>query len=82
MKDVNNSAFIDYFQKLYAHFDEDDIESCNDILNMLGELKRRGCVTELEYTHIKSRLAQQIHLNKYETINSTVENMTRDDTKS
>ena len=26
MKDINNSTLIDIFQKLYSHFDEDDIE--------------------------------------------------------
>ena len=50
---------IDLFQKLYSHFDEDDIELCNDILNLLEELKTRGCITEPEYTHIKSILARQ-----------------------
>ena len=74
-----DSKLIDSFQKLYSHFDEDDIELYNDILNLLEELKTRGCITEPEYTHIKSILARQIHLNMQETINSTVENMTRDD---
>ena len=78
-KKDQNSKLIDYFQKLYAHFDEDDVELCNDILNLLEELKTRGCITESEYTHIKSILGRQIHLNMQETINSTVENMTRDD---
>ena len=56
---------IDYFQKLYTHFDEDDVELCNDILNLLEALKTRGCVTEREYIHIKSILARQIHLNMH-----------------
>ena len=34
MKDINNSALINIFQKLYSHFDEDDVELCNDILNL------------------------------------------------
>ena len=78
-KKDQDSKLIDSFQKLYSHFDEDDVELCNDILNLLEALKTRGCVTKREYIHVKSRLAQQIHLNMYETINSTVENMTRDD---
>ena len=78
-KKEQDSMLIDSFQKLYSHFDEDDVELCNDILNLLKELKTRGCVTEQEYKHIESRLAQQIHLNMNETINSTVENMTQDD---
>ena len=78
-KKDQDSKLIDSFQKLYSHFDEDDVELCNDILNLLEELKTRGCITEPEYTHIKSILARQIHLNMQETINSTVENMTRDD---
>ena len=52
---------------------------CNDILQLLDVMKARGCVTEREYTRIKTLLAQQIQLNLYESINSTVENMTRDD---
>ena len=62
-----------------SHFDEDEVELCNYILNLLEELKTRGCITEPEYIHIKSILARQIHFNMHETINSTVENMTRDD---
>ena len=81
-KKEQDSMLVDYFQKFYSKFDEDDVELCNDILNLLKELKTRGCVTEQEYEHIKSRLDQQIHLNMYETINSTVENMTRDDIKT
>ena len=49
------------------------------ILNLLDALRIRGCVTDREYVHIKSLLSQQIRLNLYESINSTVENMTRDD---
>ena len=56
-KKDQDSKLIDYFQKLYAHFDEDDVELCNDILNLLEELKTRGCITEPEYIHIKSILA-------------------------
>ena len=69
----------DAFIKLYSNFDEDDLEMSNDILRLLDALKTRGCVTEREYIDIKSRLAQQMHLNLYESTNSTVENMTRDD---
>ena len=34
-----DSKLIDYFQKLYAHFEEDNLELCNDKLNLLKELK-------------------------------------------
>ena len=79
MKDINNSTLIDIFQKLYSHFDEDDIEFCNDILRLLEELKTRKCITDSEYTHIKNLLRQQIQINLYKSINSTVENMIQDD---
>ena len=78
-KENQDSLLIDAFHKLYSHFDEDDVEMCNDILQLLDALKVRGCVTDREYAHIKSLLSQQIRLNLYESINSTVENMTRDD---
>ena len=38
----------DAFIKLYSNFDEDDLEMSNDILQLLGTLKTRGCVTERE----------------------------------
>ena len=79
MKDINNSTLIDIFQKLYSHFDEDDIEFCNDILRLLEELKTRKCITDSEYTHIKNLLRQQIQINLYKSIDSTVENMIQDD---
>ena len=78
-KDKKDSELIDLFQKLYSHFDEDDIELCEDILNLLAVLREKGCVTEQEYRAIKSRLEKKIRLNLYESIDSTVENMTRDD---
>ena len=78
-KKGQDKILLDTFAKLYSHFDEDDVELCNDILNLLDVLKGRGCVTEREYIHIKSGLAEKIHLNLYESINSTVDNMTRDD---
>ena len=43
MKDINNSTLIDILQKLYSHFDEDDIEFCNDILRLLEELRTGKC---------------------------------------
>ena len=74
-----DSMLIDVFTKLYSHFDEDDVEMCNDILRLLDVLKARRCVTEREYVRIKSLLAQQMQLSLHESVNSTVENMTRDD---
>ena len=74
-----DSKLIDLFQKLYSNFDEDDIELCNDTLRLLEILKEKGCVTESEYLRVKSELAEKIQLNLYESINSTVKNMIRDD---
>ena len=51
----------------------------NDILKLLEALKIKGCVTEREYADIKSRLNRQMNLNLYESIDSTIENMTRED---
>ena len=51
----------------------------NDILKLLKALKIKGCVTEREYADIKSRLNRQMNLNLYESIDSTIENMTRED---
>ena len=75
-KDEKDSEIIYLFQKIYSQFDGDDVELCNDILNLLTVLKEKGCVTEQEYTAIKSRLEKKIRLNLYESIDSTVENMT------
>ena len=69
----------DAFVKLYSNFDENDVELCNDILELLNVLKQRGCVTERDYIHIKSGLNKKIRLNLYESINSTIDNITRDD---
>ena len=77
LADKKDSELIDLFHKLYSHFDEDDIELCE--LNLLAELRERKCVTEKEYGSIKSRLEKMKQLNLYESIDSTVENMTRDD---
>ena len=52
LADKKDSELIDLFQKLYSHFDEDDIELCEDILNLLAELRERKCVTEKEYGSI------------------------------
>ena len=82
-KDIKkqNSMLIDAFTKLYRHFDdlEDDVEMRKNILIILDALKTRGCITDREYTDIKSPLTERMHLKKYEIINSTIENKTRDD---
>ena len=51
----------------------------NDLLALLDMLKQKGCITENEYISAKSRLNEKVHLNLYGSINSTTENMTRDD---
>ena len=80
LADKTDSELIDLFHKLYSHFeDEDDNELCEDIFALLAELRERKCVTEKEYGLIKSRLEKMKQLNLYESIDSTVENMTRDD---
>ena len=82
-KDIKkqNSTLIDAFTKVYQHFDdyEDDVEMRKNILIVLDELKTRGCITDREYTEIKSPLAERMHSNLYEIINSTIENKTGDD---
>ena len=82
-KDIKkqNSMLIDAFTKLYRHFDdlEDDVEMRKNILIILDALKTRGCITDREYTDIKSPLTERMHSKKYEIINSTIENKTRDD---
>ena len=48
MKDINNSTLIDIFQKLYSHFDEDDIEISEQYSN------RRKVVFELvNYDYVR-----------------------------
>ena len=74
-----DSMLIDAFTKLYSHFDEDDVEMRDNILLILNALKTRGCITDREYTDIKSLLTQRMHLNLYESINSTIEKKTQDD---
>ena len=78
-KKKQDSLLTDFFNKLYLNFDENDVEMRNDILKLLDALKTRGCVTEREYEDIKSRLEQRMDLNLYESIDSTIENMTRED---
>ena len=78
-KEKQESLLTDVLNKLYSNFDEDDIEMRNDILKLLEALKIKGCVTEREYADIKSRLNRQMNLNLYESIDSTIENMTRED---
>ena len=78
-KKEQDNLLTDAFKKLYSNFNEDDVEMGDDILKLLDVLKTRGCVTKHEYEDIKSRLKQRMNLNLYESINSTVENMTRAD---
>ncbi len=78
-KEGEDNLLTDYFLKLYSNFDEDDVEMVNDLLDILKELKKRGCLTEKEYADIKSRVDRQVHLNLYETIDSTAENLIQDD---
>ena len=73
------SLLTDAFNKVYSSFDENDVEMRNDILKLLDALKTRGCVTKREYADIKSHLERRMHLNLYESIDSTIENMTQDD---
>ena len=72
------SLLTDVFNKVYSSFDENDVEMRNDILKLLDALKARGCVTKREYADIKSHLERRMHLNLYESIHSTIENMTKD----
>ena len=80
-KKKQDSQLADVFNKIYSCFDEDDVEMRNDILQLLDALKTRRCVTERGYTDIKSRLERRMHLNLYETIDSTIDNMIQDDKK-
>ena len=73
------SLLTDAFNKVYSSFDENDVEMRNDILKLLDALKARGCVKPREYADIKSHLERRMHLNLYESIHSTIENMTKDD---
>ena len=72
------SLLTDVFNKVYSSFDENDVEMRDDILKLLDALKTRGCVTKREYADIKSHLERRMHLNLYESIHSTIENMTKD----
>jgi len=78
-KKKQDSLLTNVFKKLYSDFDENDIEMCNDILRLLDALKERGCIKDREYIDIKSQLERKIDLNLYESINSTVDNMIKDD---
>ena len=73
------SLLTNAFNKVYSSFDENDVEMRNDILKLLDAFKTRGCVTKREYVDIKSHLERRMHLNLYESIDSTIENMTQDD---
>ena len=53
--------------------------SKKNILLILDALKTRKCITDREYTKIKSPLTERMHLNLYKIIDSTIENKTRDD---
>ena len=83
-KDIKkqNNLLIDAFTKLYRHFDDftkDDVEMRKNIILILDALKTRGCITDNEYTLIKSPLTERMHSNLYEIINSTIEDKTQDD---
>ena len=82
-KDIKkqNAVLIDAFAKVYRRFNEfeDDVEMRKNMLIILDELKTRGCITDREYTEIKSPLEERMHSNLYEIINSTIEDKTRDD---
>ena len=80
-KDIKkqNAVLIDAFAKVYRHEFEDDVEMRKNMLIILDELKTRGCITDREYTEIKSPLEERMHSNLYEIINSTIEDKTRDD---
>ena len=80
-KDIKkqNSMLIDAFTKLYRHDFEGDVEMRKTIIDILDAMKTRGCITDREYTDIKSPLEERMHSNLYEIINSTIEDKTRDD---
>ncbi len=78
-KEGEDNLLTDYFLKLYSNFDEDDIGMVNDLLQVMDELKKRGFLTEREYADVKRRVDRQVHLNLYETIDSTTENLIHDD---
>ena len=80
-KDIKkqNSMLIDAFTKLYRHDFEGDVEMRKTIIDILDAMKTRGCITDREYTEIKSPLEERMHSNLYEIINSTIEDKTRDD---
>ena len=80
-KDIKkqNSMLIDAFTKLYRHDFEGDVEMRKTIIDILDAMKTRGCITDREYTDIKSPLEERMHSKLYETINSTIEDKTRDD---
>ncbi len=78
-EEVSDKKLLKVFNDLYSKFDEDDIEIHKDLLVLLDELKQRKCITKDENKSLKASLQKKIQLNLYETIESTVENMTRDD---
>ena len=74
-KDIKkqNSMLIDAFTKLYRHDFEGDVEMRKTVIDILDAMKTRGCITDREYTEIKSPLEERMHSKLYETINSTIE---------
>ena len=46
-KKKQDEMLLDSFAKLYSHFDEDDVEMCNDILGLLDILKKRDALQRL-----------------------------------
>ena len=75
----SDKKLLRVFTDLYSKFDEDDFEIHNYLLVLLDELKKRKCITKDDYKSLKDSLQKTIQLNLYETIESTIENMTRDD---
>ena len=55
------------------------MDHVQNILRLLDALKERGCIKDREYIDIKSQLERKIDLNLYESIDSTVDNMIKDD---
>ena len=76
---AQNNLLMDAFLKLYAHFDEDDLEMKADIMNLLNALEERKCVSAAEYGAIEAQLNSKSSARSYEAIDSTIDNMTEDD---
>ncbi len=77
--EISNKELIKGFENLYTNFDEDDIEVYENLLVILDVLVERKCISADEYTTLKDGLNKKLKLNFYESIESTTENMIRDD---